>query len=470
MLENFVRLVHNDNHRVRVRSWYLFHRLIKQLRLQIGAIAETVIQSISDLLPIKAELPKEDADEDIASDEVGSSEEAFFGYQLYLFEAVGCLSSIPSIPAEKQALYVRSIMDPLFSDMERHLSRAKADDAQALLQIHHIIAALGTLAHGFSGQQFGTMSKDKAPPAEVISAEFSRAASAVLVALGELNANGEIRNVCRTAFSKLFPVLGAAVLPQLPRWIEGLLSQSSSKDEMASFLRLLAQVVYGLKTQIFEVLNVILMPLLQRVYAGLSEPITGTDDEIQLGELQREYLNFLNVIFTNELEGVLVSEANQGFFEPLVASITGLARSIGHNSLVASRQAFNVLARMTAAWGGPDLAKISENPSAPVGSPAPTIPGFDEFVMERFHGVCWDVMLDNQFKPDKDVQAKPVLAEIAGLEQVIYTKTGEVFIQHLQSTLFPRLGVDGMEFLRYLTSTDKKVFSTYLQSLLRNRV
>ncbi len=371
ILENFVRLVHHEHSRVRIRSWYLFHRLVKHLRAQVGNVAETVIQSISDLLPIRAEVPKDDADNDIASDETDHSNEALFTSQLYLFEAIGCISSTQATPVETQALYARSVMDPLFSDMEQHLSRAKAGDAQAILQIHHIIVALGTLAHGFSGYQLGSATKGP-PPAQIISDEFSRASEAILVALGALNTNSEVRAACRSAFSRLLGVVGAAVLPQLPQWIDGLLSQSSSMDEMAFFLRLLEQVVYGFKGQIYNVLNMLLIPLLQRVFGGLSEPITGTDDEIQLGELQREYLTFLQIILGSQLEGVLVSETNQGFFEPLVSSIIGQARNIGgqgSGNLVASRLAFNVLTKMTDVWGGPDLATISANPMAPVGTP-----------------------------------------------------------------------------------------------------
>ncbi|KAI0378747.1 Xpo1-domain-containing protein [Hypomontagnella monticulosa] len=472
VLENFVRLVHHDHVRIRTRSWYLFHRFVKHLRAQVGNVAETVIQSISDLLPIVAEVPGEDADDDMSSDQTDNSADAVFASQLYLFEAIGCISSTASTPVENQALYARSVMDPLFNDMEQHLPRARAGDAQAILQIHHIVMALGTLAHGFSDWVPGAGSANqRPPPAKALSDEFARAAEAILIALGELNTSSEIRTACRSAFSRLLGVLGSAVLPQLPQWIDGLLSQSSSKDEMAMFLRLLDQVVFGFKAEIYEVLNQLLTPLLQRVFGGLSEPINGTDDEIQLAELRREYLSFIGIILNNELAGVLVSEANQGFFEPLINSILTLARDIGPGSgnLPASRLSFGLLAKMAGVWGGPDVANISANPTAPSGSPTPIIPGFDQFLIDRFHPLCWEVLRDPQFNPSNDAQAKQVLHEIAGLEQAIYLKTGEAFLQHLQSTLFPGLGIDGNDFLRAMTTaTDKKTFSKYLQDLLKN--
>lgn len=461
-----MRLVHHDHIRIRMRSWYLFHRFIKQLRAQVGNVAETVIQSISDLLSIKAEVPGDEPDDDMSSDELDHSADAVFTNQLYLFEAIGCISSTSSTPSEKQGLYVRSVIGPLFQDMELHLPRAKSGDSQAILQVHHIILAMGTLAHGFADYPQGDKSQ-RPPPDKAVSQEFSRAAEAILVALKELNSNGEIRTACRSAFSRLLGVLGATVLPQLPQWIEGLLSQSSSNDEMAMFLRLLEQIVFGFKGEIYDILNLLLTPLLQRIFGGLSQPNTGTDDDIQLAELRREYLQFIQIIFTNDLGGVLVSEANQGYFETVVSSIITLARSISHGNMSTSRTAIGLLSRMTAVWGGPDVATISSTPSAPTGSPAPLIPGFDGFVIERFHPVCWEVLQDPTFKPS-DAQTRQVMNEIVQLEQTIYLKTGDVFISHLQSTLFPNLGIDGAEFLRNL-STDKKVFLNYLTRLIGAR-
>jgi exportin-T len=468
VLENFVRLVHHDHVRIKTRSWYLFHRFVKHLRAHVGNIAERIIESISDLLPIKAEVSDNDADDDMSSDESDHSADALFNSQLYLFEAIGSISSTQKIPADNQALYARLVMTPLFNDIEAHLPKAKTGDAQATLQIHHVIMALGTLAHGFSDWVPGsTAAHQRPPPPKLVSDEFAKAAEAILIALRELNSSSEIRTACRSAFSKLLGVLGSAVLPQLPQWIEGFLSQSSSKDEMAIFLRLLDQVVFGFKSEIYSVLNQLLTPLLQRIFAGLSEPISGTDDEIQLGELRREYLSFIQVIMNNDLEAVFISEANQAFFDSMITSVISLGRTIDGN-LGPSRLAFGVLIRVANVWGGPNVATVGENPTTS-GSPTPVIPGFDQFMIDRFHPLCWEVLRDAQFKPGTDAQSKQVLNEIAGLQQVIYLKTGDLFIQSLRSSLFPALNIDETAFLRAMTtSTDRKPFSTYLQGLWKS--
>lgn len=444
---------------------------MKQLRAHVGNVAETVIQSIGDLLPIKAEVPEDSADDDMSSDQSDHSADATFNSQLYLFEAIGCISSTSTIPVEKQVMYARTIMEPLFSDIEHNLERAKAGDAQATLQIQHVIMALGTLAHGFSDWAPGNPSTANQAPKKEITEEFSRAAEAILIALEALKSSFEIRTAARASFSRLMGVLGIGMLPLLPRWIDGLLSQSSSKDEMAMFLRLLDQVVFGFKKDIYTVLDSLLTPLLQRVFAGLAEPITGTDDEIQLAELRREYLTFVQIILNNDLGAVLVSDANQNFFEPLIISVTTLARTVTHGTgnLAASRLAFSVLTRMADLWGGPNIVTLGA-PAAATAPPSPAFPGFDRFLIERFHPVCWEVLREPQFQPSSDAQAKQVLNEIAGLEQTIYAKTGEMFLQHLQGSFFPSLGIDGGDFIKHMTtSADRKGLSAYLQAFLRQR-
>ncbi|TQS38314.1 hypothetical protein Golomagni_01186 [Golovinomyces magnicellulatus] len=472
VLEQFVRFVHHEHIKVRTRSWYLFHRFVKQLRIHIGNVAETVIHSISDLLSIKAELPNETAADDISSDESDHQIDANFEAQLYLFEAIGCISSTSVIPVEKQVLYVRTIINSLFSDMERNLVPAKSGNLQAILQIHHIIKALGTLAHGFSDWTPGNSSKNHLSLPKGIIEEFGRVAEAILIALETLKSSFDIRTAARASISRLMGVLGANMLPLLPRWINGLLSECSSKDEIALFLRLLDQVIFSHKKDIYSVLDSLLTPLLQRVFERLSEPVTGTDDEIQLAGLRREYLMFIQIILNNELSGVLISDLNQGFFEQLILSVTSLARTISNRtgSIADSRLAFSVITLMVQVWGGPNIAIPGNQKLISSSSPQPLLPGFDRFLMERFHPICWEVLREPIFKPMTDAQCKQVLNEISGLEQTIYYKTGDNFIHYLQQEFFPEIGMDGIGFIKVLKeSPDRKHLAKYLQEISKQK-
>lgn len=243
-LESFVRSCHSSHVRVRTRAWYLFQRFVKIVRTHIGDVAETVIRAVGDLLEIRAEL-SENNDDDMSSED-GKRHDATFDSQLYLFEAIGSLSSSTSIAPVRQVAFAREAMSPLFADIEKHLSSAQNGDAKAVLQIHHDILALGTLARGFSDWAPGTKSSAP-PPSGLVSDEFEKVAEAVLVSLETLNDAVVIREAARFAFSRMVGVLGPRILPTLPRWIHGLLSKSSSREEIQMFLRLLEQVVHGFK-------------------------------------------------------------------------------------------------------------------------------------------------------------------------------------------------------------------------------
>jgi len=308
-LEDFVRLAHSDYTKVRYRCWYLFSRFVRGVKGRIGEISQTLIQAIGDLLVIKAELqPDNDEGDEDELDSNGGSEiqrDTVFNSQLHLFDAIGCMASAHSVPLQSKLLYIQSVINPLFTDLEQTIPAAKEKDERSLLQVHHDIMALGTIVRGFTDWMPG--SKQGERPANEVQAEFARAAEAVLVSLEALSFSVVVRTAARFSFSRLVGGMGAATLQQLPRWIEGLLSQNSSKEEMSFFLRLLEQVIFAFRGEILAILDAVLTPLLQRVFERLAGTPDGTDEELQLEDLQKEFLDFVLVIMNNDLAGVFVS-------------------------------------------------------------------------------------------------------------------------------------------------------------------
>jgi exportin-T len=307
-LEALVNYSHSSNSRVRLSAWYSFQRFTRTLRTHLGEVSQTIIQAIADLLPIKAVLPsdREDEDDDSSSD-VSNYNDPVFNSQLYLFEAIGCITSSSTIPMETKLYYIQSILNPIFSDMQANIGPAKSGDERAVMQVHHNIMALGSVAHGFTDWMPGTKIGE-APPQQ-ISEEFVQCGEAILVALDSLNSVALIRQAAQNSLARLLGGMGNRVLAQLPRWIDGLLSQASTKDETCSFLHLLTQIMFAFKAEIASVLDAMLSPLLQRVFQRLSEPATGTDDEFQLSELRRKFLAFLMGILNHNLGSVLVSSS-----------------------------------------------------------------------------------------------------------------------------------------------------------------
>ena len=464
VLENFLQLVHHASIKVKTRSWYLFQRYVRCLRFHMANVAESVIQDLTDLLPIKAEIPEEEETDGASSEDHDATADAVFNSQLYLFEAIGCISSASSVPTDRQIYFAQSVMRPIFSDIEFFLQEATGGDECAILQVHHDLMALGTLARGFSDWTPGNASTahDSGPSPEVQGA-FARVSEATLVALKSLRTSFIIRTAARFAFSRLIGVLGSHILPQLPEWIEGLLTETSTKDEMALFLRLLEQVIFGFKNEISMILDGLFTHLLQRVFTGLSEPSTGTDDEIQLAELKREYLNFLVVILNNELGSVIVSATNQPFFGTLIETIEHLAKDAEDSHT--AKMAFQVLTKMCSVWGGPDVVGSAAQSSV-VASPQPSLPGFDSFMMSRFSPLCWAVPMNRAFNP-KDAQARQVLAEAAVLQKTIYGKTGQEYILWLQDYLLRNMNMNTEmtnEYLSNLVKLDQRSFKTYFRN------
>ncbi|KAI9788316.1 MAG: pre-tRNA nuclear export protein [Peltula sp. TS41687] len=491
VLENFVRFVHHDHVRVKTRSWYLFQRFVKQLRSHLGNVSQTVIQAIGDLLEIKAEPTGQDSGNDSLSMDPGqNSAENIFNSQLYLFEAIGCIASVSSVPVEKQAMIAQSVSAPLYSDLEKYLSSAKAGDEQATLQIQHTIMALGTLARGFSDGTPGVSPSASAKAAGAVSDEFERSAEAIVVSLESLNTSYGIRTAARFAFSRLLAVLGARILPQLPRWIQGLLSANSTKDEITTFLRLLEQVIYGFKSEMYSMLEALLTPLLHRVFAELAQPTTGTDDAIQLSELKREFLNLILVIMNNKLGSVLVSNGNtpdkayrcrekkeltrhlvnQSNFESLLSVIELFAKDI--SDLSTAKPAFTVLIGMCSEWGGPDVVPMSGS-TQPAAAAATTngttdhsaLPGFSRFMIERFSADCWGLPTNPAFNP-RDAQARQVIAEIASLQKTIYCKTGDEFLAYLRDIWFPSLALENSVAEQYVSALQTRDLKGFRQFFL----
>ncbi|KAF2275898.1 Exportin-T [Westerdykella ornata] len=427
VLQNFVRLTHHTHVKVRSRSWYLFHRFVKPLRAQLGNVSHDIIQAVADLLTIKAELP-DDSGDDMSSDEEDQSADALFQSQLYLFEAVGCIASSPTVSIENKKLYAQTILNPLFADLERTLPQAQGGDERAVLQVHHIIMAIGTLARGYS--DWVPSSSHSLPQSEVAE-EFSRASEAILVALDALNQSMQIRNAARFAFSRLIAVLGSRILQQLPSWIEGLLSMSSTTDEISTFLKVLGQVMFAFQAEVANVLDTLLGSLLQRIYSALGVVPAGTDDEIQLAELRREYLNFIVALLNNGLGEVLISETNQSTFETVITSLDTFARDT--KDYPTARLAISVLVKMVQYWGGPNKISSATDNTPSTFTPKP-IPGFDNYIVERFSPLIWSVPASPGFSI-KDAQAKQVLQELAILQAQIVVKAGDAYVERLKSEL-----------------------------------
>lgn len=463
VLQNFIQLAHHPSSKVRLRSWYLLHRFIRQLRSYVGNAAQGVVQSLSDLLAINAEVPTED-DENMSSD-AESNTDSTFTSQLYLFEAIGCIAGASSDIAGKRVELIRLVMQPLFNDIQQNLDAAKSSNDQASLQVHHDIMALGTIARGYSEYLPGGISSHSSEPPEEAKQAFGQVSDVTLLALESLRASFQIRTAARFAFSRLIGMVGSPMVQQLPRWVDGLLTESSSRDEMALFLRLLDQVIYGFKSEIPDFLDQMFTGLLQRVFSGISAPASGTDDEIELAELKREYLNFLLITLNNDLGGVLVSNTNQPIFKTVIETLEHFARDV--DDYPTAKMALQVIIKICGVWGGPDAVSSSQ-PNGTASSPQPAMAGFDQFMITRFSPLCWAGPSNPNFN-SKDAQARLFLNEAGSLQKTIYLKLGDRYLTWLRDNELRGMGMsDSMinDYLQKLSTSDMKIFRSFFAKFI----
>jgi exportin-T len=208
-------------------------------------------------------------------------------------------------------------------------------------------------------------------------------------------------------------------------------------------------------------------PLLQRIFISLSEPITGTDDQVQLTDLRKEFLNFILIILNNDLCSVLVSETNRAQFDNMLRAIEHYAKETSDPST--EKIAFNLISKMSFVFG-PLATLPAQGPKSTIGIAGANPPqqqplqGFEALMNQRFSLLCWEVPKQQGFNI-KDAQSKIVLGEVAQLQKMLYFKLGETFIEGLRAGVFPQMGVNrGVEeYCNAVRSMEGKEFKGFFQ-------
>ena len=58
----------------------------------------------------------------------------------------------------------------------------------------------------------------------------------------------------------------------------------------------------------FDVLNELIGPLSAHIIGILSQPVSGTDDELSHAEIKKAYLALLNNVVSSKLHGIFISD------------------------------------------------------------------------------------------------------------------------------------------------------------------
>nr|CAG8525315.1 11239_t:CDS:10 [Entrophospora candida] len=427
VLKTFIDIhgLHSINLQIRSRSWFLFYKFVKSLKSKMSNYVETVLRSIQDLLII----PIDPAAIDITDELLLTKEKAMdntFANQLYLFETVGMLITIDSVPVGVQMEYSKRNLE---TDLK---------DKYTILQIHHLMMAIGSIAKGFP-----EASKGVAPTAPWVDF-MKQTTEAILIVLKSLSSEEIIRDSARYAFARLVKVLGIEILPYLPPLIDGLLSESKIPE---------------------------LVDFLPKVFLVLNQTPSGTDEAILFANLRRAYLNFILGLLNGGMDRVLISELNKPNLENILQSVIHYASDTSEISSI--KISFNILSRAISLWGicsSPTTTTTTANsPSTSNGTSSRTLesrplPGFEHFMYEHILRVCFELPMKQSFDV-ADSQSLVVLGEISNIIKTIYTLRGNEFLEYIRNIWLRQDLAD--EFLRALQQLDQKAFKKYFMNFVQ---
>ncbi|CCJ29157.1 unnamed protein product [Pneumocystis jirovecii] len=437
-------LYHHNTH-VKKRACYLFSRYIRLLSNKIGNYAETTLKAIQDLLVVKIKhISNTNTDNNVNTDITTVKD--LIDSTLYLFEAAGLLISLDTIDKTKKICLTESILKPLFSDLQICLSQ-DINDNNNILHIRNIIMAVGNFAKGFPD-----ISR-KSSIINPISETFLQASEFILIALETLKHEEIIREAARLSFVRLTNILDLEILSKFPRLINGLLSESKT-SEIIDFLPFLGLLAHRFKSNIYDILNTLFTPLLNRIFQSLNQPAEGTDDIINQNDLKKKYLEFVLGLLNNDLDSVFISDVNQPNFEAFLQSIIHFAANISDPSI--EKIAFSILNKMITLWAS-DQSQISDIKIKK------TVSGFDQFIFQSLSSLCFEVPSKQSFNP-QDTQTITVLSEISNLQFTIFQKKQAEFERYLCNIYFPSVNIpkeianEYIEALKHLNAKQFKFF------------
>ncbi|CEL55488.1 Exportin-T OS=Laccaria bicolor (strain S238N-H82 / ATCC MYA-4686) GN=LOS1 PE=3 SV=1 [Rhizoctonia solani AG-1 IB] len=454
------RGIHHPKESVRRRVFYIFYKFIKECKLEIPLEhVTTIIDNMRDVLVVRAELPEpESSEQDLLSEALGSA--GLFDSQLYLFESVGTLVSLLDKEPEKQAAVLESVTNPLLASLQQSIQTPVngPQDILPILQAHHVIRALGSVAKGFPE---ATQTAQESIPAWIL--VLKQVAEAVLVSLENMNQHRAIRDASRFAFARIIASTGSNITQYIPVLMNRLIRQSQPV-ELVDFLSFLSFTVHKLQNEIFNVLDELISPLSTHIFELLARPVEGTDDRLQHNDTKKAYLDFVTHIMNDRMHAVFVSERNKEQLPTLVQNIASIAEDISDPG--SSRVALAFLAKSTIAF--------AQDPSAP-GASAPsvktdTVPGYQTFIYERLVPLAFGIPASPSFNI-KDGQSLSATMEIGVLLKQIYQARGQEATRYLAEVYLPSKNWPpnlAAEFVTKLSELDSKQFRKYFADFVRN--
>lgn len=171
-----------------------------------------------------------------------------FDSQLFLYESVGFLISIESIPASRQQELLTLIIMPLLQRIEEIVqfqSNTPVIDLVLVAEIGDLMSCIGCISKGFP--DYNEKSSTEAAAAVVTpfwSLPFKTTLQGILIVLSKFNTYGHIRNAARFTFQRMTGCMGSELLDYVPSFLNFGLLSSESPTELIEFLPFVGLIVF----------------------------------------------------------------------------------------------------------------------------------------------------------------------------------------------------------------------------------
>lgn len=433
---------------MRRRINYLFYRFVRDTRTTIPSeFVPKLLEGMQEAFYIQAVLPDVTPEEDPLSK--ATEKAGAFDSQLYLFDTAGLLIAQLGSTPETQVMLFKAITAPLAEQLQQTVQAFGADSSnlQLVLQVHHLILALSTLAKGFPDYDANRSTEPAWIP------EFKPVTEQILLALTALNQFMIIREAARGAFARIVTSAGPAVLPYIPTLINALVNEVT-ESELVDLLNFFGLITHKYKKDVRNVMDDLFIVLVNRIFSFLNQGVQGTDDLVRRSDMERAYFGLVNALLSAGLDGVLVSEKNQQQLQSVLQSLVFYAEN---GEPLTQRTAIGVLIRLVSLWG-----------TRQANDAAAVLPGFEQFMYDAMLPLVFQVPCKPSFDTS-DAQSQLVLSELSSLLKAIYQARGDEFIQYLTGAYLPSVQCPsdmGMELAQNIQTLEAKALKRYLESFI----
>ncbi|XP_075265415.1 uncharacterized protein LOC142357760 [Convolutriloba macropyga] len=435
---------------VSTRACYLFQRLVRQLRSSLGTMLETILAGLEPHLIRIASTPAPQgsaAGGPVLAGPKGTHGKgptgavSYLDDRMYAFEAAGILLGGEDLPADRQLAYVQGLLAPLVQQVEGNMELAAKWGGTEAQMVQHALVAISHLSKGFT-HHMATVAR----PA--IGELLLRVLSAALQVPVAAPRNKALRARTVALLHRYVEVLGATVLPYMPRALEVLLCDGLDAEDTVDVMGLLVQLVCRFKENMLSICECVLGPLLDVTHGQLLTPswdwsgrsgtgateqiqansqvqATGsTEDQREKAELQRSYYSMLHALCQNNLASAL-SRLKMATLEQCMQGLVSGASL--HVDPSVRKICIQTLSMLVTQW-------LSSRTDA---TSWEAFPGFRRWAVDH---VAYDACVVGIMQGGLDLQDAAVsslLGEVATLLTSVHERCGDEFISALPRTGWP---------------------------------